>query len=404
MFFCFLVPTICTLANEDWTRWGGPNGDFVVTAPDLADEWPPEGPQVLWQRPLGAGYSAILAEGGTLYTLYRESEADVVIALDARDGAERWTFRYATSIREGQRPSFGRGPNAPPHLIGDRLYTMSFDSSLHCFEKHSGRLIWKHNLIDELEGKAHISGNSNAMVTHKGMLIVMLGGNRHAMVGFDPATGKLLWQSEQAEISYGAPTLIHVDGEPQWVFLSVREVIGIGAESGKIRWRHPQVNQHDTHAARPSFGEDGLLFVPSQRDGGSLTLRLQRQGEQIAVEEVMHTRQFNILHGNVIRQGEVVYGSNGDMLTALNIRTGQVLWRERGYPVAQMIKVNDRFLILDETGKLSMARIDEAGFQLMAEKVLLKPKSWTVPTLVGTHLYLRDTEKLLALELGPRKP
>ncbi len=401
--FCTLLASH-SQAGDDWTRWGGPNGDFKISTSGLAESWPPDGPTLLWQRPLGEGYAAILAQGGKLYTLYRDGESDVVVALDAQNGEQLWAFRYVTTIRAGQNADFGRGPNAPPHLDGDRLYTMSFDSTLHCLDKNNGRLIWKHNLIDEWQGKAHISGNSNAMVTYNGMLVAMVGGKHHAMVGFDLATGELLWKSERAEVSYGAPTLIDVDGEQQWAFLSKREVIGIAAVTGKIRWRHPQVNQHDTHAARPLMGDDCLLFVPSQRDGGSLTLRLKRQGENIAVEEVMHTRQFNILHGNVVRIGEIAYGSNGDLLTALNIRSGEVLWRERGYPVAQLIAVDGKFLILDESGKLTLAHMDANGFELKAQQVLLKPRSWTVPTLVGTQLYMRDTEKLIALDLAPLKP
>ena len=388
----------------EWTQWGGPNGNFKVSTPGLPNAWPEDGPPLLWQRPLGAGYSAILAEAGKLYTMYRDGEADVVIALDADTGETLWTFRYDAPIREGQRDSFGQGPNAPPHLLGNRLYTMSFNATLHCLDKHTGDLIWKHNLVEELDGKVHISGNSNAMVTHDGMLITMVGGEHHAMVGFDLASGKVVWKSEPAEVSYGAPTLISVGEERQWAFLSKREVIGIAVATGKIRWRHPQVNQHDTHAARPIMGQDGLLFVPSQRDGGSLTLRLRLKGSEITVEEVMRTRNFNVLHGNVVRSGEIAYGSNGNILTALNVRTGKVLWRERGFPVAQLIAVDDKFLILDESGKLTLAFMTAKGFNRLAQHEFLKPRAWTVPTLAGTRLFMRDTEKVMAVDLAAEDP
>ena len=389
-----------TLSVDDWTRWGGPNGDFKVQTTGLADVWSEDGPSELWRRPLGPGYSSILAEAGKLYTLYRDGEADVVIALDAQNGHTLWTFRYDAPLRSGQQPDFGKGPNAPPHLDGDRLYTMSFNASLHCLDKNNGTLIWKRNLVDDLGGKVHISGNSNAMVTHNGMLIAMVGGQNHAMVGFDLANGALRWKSEAAEVSYGAPTLINVAGEQQWVFLSIKEVIGLAAATGEIRWRHPQENQYDTHAARPLVGQDGLLFVPSQKDGGSLTLRLTRSDGATSVEQVMHSRRFNILHGNVVLMDEVAYGSNGNLLTALNIRTGEVLWREKGYPVAQLIVADGKFLILDESGTFTLARVGPEGFHRLAQQKLLKPRSWTVPTLVGTKLYMRDTEKLLALELA----
>ena len=71
-----------SLAAEDWTVWGGPNGDFTLEAdPGLADAWPEQGPPILWSRDLGSGYSAISYEDGVLYTQYRgvnmEDEHDI---------------------------------------------------------------------------------------------------------------------------------------------------------------------------------------------------------------------------------------------------------------------------------------------------------------------------------------
>ena len=37
---------------EDWLQWGGPNRDFKVSSPGLAESWPEEGPPRIWSRPL----------------------------------------------------------------------------------------------------------------------------------------------------------------------------------------------------------------------------------------------------------------------------------------------------------------------------------------------------------------
>src|SRR5688572_5164801 len=60
------MAALMTMA-ADWPQWGGPGRDFQVDAPALASSWPPGGPKRLWSRPLGDGYSAILAEGARLY-------------------------------------------------------------------------------------------------------------------------------------------------------------------------------------------------------------------------------------------------------------------------------------------------------------------------------------------------
>src|SRR5262245_29711763 len=97
------------LAAEDrqppaWRQWGGPNRNFVVEASGLADSWPEGGPPLLWNRPLGTGHSAILAEDGRLYTMYRVGNGrtkggpfdaeESVVALDAATGKTLWEHKY----------------------------------------------------------------------------------------------------------------------------------------------------------------------------------------------------------------------------------------------------------------------------------------------------------------------
>ena len=54
-----------------WPQWGGPTRDFKAPAARLAASWPASGPQALWSRDLGDGYSAIVTDGDTLFTMYR---------------------------------------------------------------------------------------------------------------------------------------------------------------------------------------------------------------------------------------------------------------------------------------------------------------------------------------------
>ena len=72
--------------GADWTQWGGPNGDFTVSAKELLDTWPAGGPRRLWKRPLGEGYASILYKEGKLYTSYSTPKEEVVISLDAATG------------------------------------------------------------------------------------------------------------------------------------------------------------------------------------------------------------------------------------------------------------------------------------------------------------------------------
>ena len=85
-------------STADWLQWGGPGRNFMPDATGLASSWPSGGPKRLWTRALGEGHSAILVEGGRIYTMYRplgimslvhRSQEEVVAALDAATGKRR---------------------------------------------------------------------------------------------------------------------------------------------------------------------------------------------------------------------------------------------------------------------------------------------------------------------------
>ena len=390
------------LSSDSWLQWGGPNGDFTVSEQKLAESWPESGPPVIWKRELGDGYAGVLVENGILYTAFHDGDEDVATALNAKDGTTIWESRAKTAPIENQSDRFGHGPNATPLIHGDYLYTHSFDGLLQCLNKKDGKVVWSHNLVEQFDGQVHRFGSASAPITYRDRLIVLVGGSKYGAVGFNLSNGKMTWHSEPMGVNYAAPVVIQVQGQDQLVFMSTKEVVGVALDSGKVQWRHPHENQYNTHCAGPWWEDDGLLFVSTQTGGGSKTLRLTREGSQTKVEEVLNTNRFNIFHNNAIRVGKTVYGSNGDILTAMNIESGELLWRERGYTKANLLLAGDHLVILDEEGKLTLAEASPQSLRVLASHQLLSKPAWTTPTLVDGKLYLRDRSVLMALNLSPQ--
>ena len=52
---------------------------------------------------------------------------------------------------------------------------------------------------------------------------------------------------------------------------------------------------------------------------------------------------------------------------------------------------------MDEDGDLALARLTPEGATILAEAKIFDTTTWTAPTLVGTTLYARDREKIVAL-------
>jgi hypothetical protein len=107
---------------------------------------------------------------------------------------------------------------------------------------------------------------------------------------------------------------------------------------------------------------------------------------------------------SAIRIGDFVYGTTGDFgpafLTALNLETGESAWQVRGFARASLLHADGKVIVMNEDGDLALARMTPSGADILSRAKIFDTVSWTVPTLVGTTLYARDREKVVALDLG----
>ena len=403
--------------HADWPQWGGPDRDFKVANKGLARTWPKDGPPKVWSRDLGDGYGGIVEDGGTLYVMYRKKEkdaekgqgSDVVAALDAKTGKAKWEYEYPANTLKGQVLDFGEGPNSTPLIFDDYLFTIGFTSILNCIDRKNGSLKWSVDLIKEYEGKIQEFGYASSPIMYDGKLIVLVGGKKAGVVCLKPGDGKPAWKSSEYDISYASPIIINVDGEDQLVFMSSTEVIAISPVNGELKWRYPHVNQYKNNCFAPLFGRDNLLFVSSHTDGGTRVLQLKRVDGVTTAKEIWADKSIRIFHSTAVRVGDVIYGTIGDnpptFIAAVNVKDGKVLWKERGFPKANILYVSDgKIIILDEDGKLGLAEVSPEKCTVLSKAPILEKVSWTVPTLVGNKLFVRDRKKIMALDLGEARP
>lgn len=400
----FSMPCAASLAqSSDWTQWGGPHRDFKSNATSLAASWPASGPRRLWTRALGDGYSAIAVESGRLYTMYRSGDQDVVVALDTASGRTVWEYRYAAPFTTEYELEQGPGPRSMPLVVGNQVYVAGATGKLHCLDKQNGKVLWAHDLVREFHGTVRVRGYSCNPIAYKNTVIMMVGGAGHALVAFNQRDGAVVWKKQDFDNSYSSPLLIKVSGQDQLVALMYAEVIGLDPNNGELLWNHPHKTASGVNVSMPVWGDDNLLFCSSGYDGGSQVLKLTRNGSKTVVEQVWASRLMRVHFGNAIRVGNYVYASSGDFgpapFTAIDVRTGQVVWRNRSLARATAVLADGRFILLDEDGNLALAIATPEGLTISSKVELLSSSAWTVPTLAGTTLYLRDRKNVMALDL-----
>jgi hypothetical protein len=84
----------------------------------------------------------------------------------------------------------------------------------------------------------------------------------------------------------------------------------------------------------------------------------------------------------------------------VELKTGKIAWRQRGFMKAQLLWADGKIILADEDGTLALCRATPQKFEVLSQVSLLQNIAWTPPTLVGTTLYLRDRKTIMALDLA----
>ena len=391
-------------ASAAWPQWGGPSRNFVIPAADLATSWPEGGPRRLWQRPLGDGFSSIVTDGATLYTLYRDGADDVAVAMDAATGRTLWDARYAAPFHEECSEQLGPAPRSAPLIAGERLVTVSAGGLMNSFDRRTGTRQWSRDLLEGSSGALRACGYSSSPLAYKNTIITTAGGPRRGVLALDAATGAIVWQSQDYQNGYSSPILVDLDGRPEVIVFTYGEIAGLDPETGALEWSRAHAADQGVNVTTPIWGDDHLLFVSSAYNGGSRMLKLARAGGGVTVEEVWSNKRVRVHFGNAVRLGARIYASNGDFgsapFAAIDVATGDMPWRDRSVSRSTLIAAGNRLVILDEDGNLALATPGDTGLTVQAKAQILGERAWTAPTLSGTTLYVRDRHQIMALELG----
>lgn len=405
------IPIVVSGAPQSWQQWGGPQRNFMVDAPALADSWPQSGPRKLWERALGEGHSAILADGNRLYTMYRyagmlsmirRTQAETIAAIDATTGKTLWDKTYDSSTG-GLDLEYGAGPHSTPLIVGDTLYAIGSRTELFALDKNSGRVIWQHNLVNEYGVPQEGRGYSASPTPYRDT-IILPGGKGASLIAFNQATGAVVWKAGDYPLGVASPLLIKVDGQDQLVVSGANEILGVDPANGTVLWRHPHKTDWGLNISTPVWGADNLLFVSAAYNNGARLLNLMQAGGKTSVKEQWYQNRMRVHIGTAIRLGDFVVGSSGDFgpcpSVAIDVKTGQILWQNRDFARSTFLHADGKLIILDEDGNLGLAVPTRQGLNVKARVSVLTNKAWTTPTLAGSKLYVRDRAKMMAFELG----
>jgi outer membrane protein assembly factor BamB len=182
---------VAPVAGADWPQWRGPNRDGHSADTNLLEEWPKEGPKLLWSvkdaKTIGAGYGQPAVVGDRLLVVgasgARQGSTEFVTCLKVKDGEKAWQTELPSTPGR-YTDGWGGGPRSTPTGEGDRVYVLGVTGDLVCLSADKGEIKWKKNLVKDFGGRIPGWGYSESPLVDGDQVVCTPGGGG-GMVALD---------------------------------------------------------------------------------------------------------------------------------------------------------------------------------------------------------------------------
>ena len=392
----------CSALANDWPGWRGSDRTDRSPEKGLLKEWPAGGPKQLWiYKDAGKGYSGPAVVDGGFYTMGTKGTEEVIIALDAVSGQERWK----SAVGEVLSNDWGDGPRSTPAVDGDRVYALGGKGDLVCVSAKDGKQLWKKSM-KELGGSVPGWGYTESVLVDGDRVLCTPGGAQGAVVAFAKDSGKLLWQSADFTdgAQYSSVIAVHHNGAHQYVQLTMKSIVGLAADSGKVLWKADWPGR--TAVIPTPIFADGHVYVSS---GYGVGCKLAKVGSDNQVTTVYENKVMKNHHGGVILVGEHLYGySDGSGWVCQNFKTGEEVWSSKNLGKGPVSFADGMLYCVEEdTGNVALVEATPKGWTEKS-RFKLEPQTtirarsgriWTHPVISNGRLYLRDQDLVFAYNI-----
>lgn len=401
----------------EWPRFRGKDYDNIAKdIPALDNEWPPEGPPVLWSIELGEGHAAPVVQEGRVYVLdYDEEErADSVRCFLLADGRELWRHSYKVTVKRNHGMS-----RTVPALANGRIVTIGPRCHVVCLDAQSGAFQWGMDLQREYGTTEPLWYTGQCPLIDGDTVILAPCGPETLMMGVDLASGAVLWKTPNPEglnMSHSSILPITLADIRMYVYSAIGAVVGVGAEGnalGQLLWQSPWKARviapsplkiaGDRLLAIAGYGEGNQVIRLTAADGVITpeVISAQTPKEGIACEQQTPIAYNGLLYAIMpkdagsLREQFVCYHPEGELLWSSGA--------ENRYGLGPFVLADEKFYILSDDGVLTMLDANATSYvQLAKARIMDGHDAWGPIAVAGSRILLRDSKRMVCIEAAAK--
>ncbi len=387
-----------------WPQFLGPNRNGLSTETGLIDSFGSASPKVVWRVTGGVGMSGIALDGKRAITLVERDNKQTVLALDASNGDTIWSQPVADAYKNGM----GAGPRGTPTIVGDAVFVHTGDGVLAALATHTGKILWRHNVVDDLHGEPAEYGMACSPLVVDNLVVINCGVKGACTVAYHVDNGELAWQHGDDTAGYSSPIVAKLAGRRQIVTFTGKAVLGLDPKTGKPLWRYDYATNFDCNIATPLVIGDNV-FIASGENHGCAMLSVKPDGDAFQVAEVWASHGVKsvmrnewqtslLLDGYLYGMDNVGGAGPITHLNCVNAKTGERVWQQARFGKGNLISADGKLYIITMSGELVIVRASPKKFEeLSRAKVMDETRQ--APSLLNGKLYLRDQSEIVCVDV-----
>jgi outer membrane protein assembly factor BamB len=402
--------TLTVILPEDWPGFRGRERDGHRPGSTIRTDWQQNRPREVWRRRVGPGWGSFAVLGNRLFTQEQRGANEVVVCYDADTGKEIWEHGDPERFYEAVG---GPGPRGTPTFLEGRLYTLGATGRLNCLDAATGKRFWTKDIVADSKAKIQDWGFTASPVVAAGVVTVFAGGPEgKSVLGYKAADGSLAWAAGDGKNSYSSTHLARLGGVEQILMATEAGLTSFDPATGRILWNHVQPKQPGARAggapiAQPTVLNDSEVLYGTA-DGGTWRVKVTRDGSDWTTKQVWESKAIKPYFNDMVVHKGFIYGFDGNstiFFVCIDLATGKMKWRERGYAGGQVLLLPDQdlLLILTEHNEVALVETNpEKRKELCKLPMLEGNKSWSHPVVARGKLYIRNDEEAACYDVGEK--
>lgn len=386
-------------APSTWNQWRGPTRDGQVAGPSWPSSLAEEALTRRWRVELDPSYSGpIVSESAVFVTGTVDKKDEIVCALDRETGREIWRARWPGAMAT---PFFaaanGSWIRATPAFDGESLFVAGMRDVLVALDATTGAERWRVDFVEQLSAPLPSFGFVSSPLVDGDSLYVQAGA---ALAKLDKRSGKITWRALKDEggmtgSAFSSPVLATLAGRRQLVVQTRSKLAGVEPATGDVLWEQAIPSFRGMNILTPVIVGDGVFTSSYQNK--SWMFQVVPSGDGLKVSEAWSNNAQGYMSTPVVVADHIYMHLQNQRFTCINFATGERTWTSKPFgKYASLVAQRNSILALDQSGELLLFKANPAEFELIDRRKISDQETWAHLAVCGDDLYVRELTALSA--------